>query len=198
MSLRSIVLTGLGLASATVETAQAGRFESIIVTGVITQSPGSGHSTTVDTQGVFSPASTDLAGAKVEILEQYEPEHFQAGEPDGNSAVIYQVKAPAPHLPGVTLISISIRGVQRVFTSAAHSNVITGSVYPYSISQITTADAAGNQTTVHLAFTAPVIFSSPLPAQSIVKGSVVQDITFIPADNSSEEYLSFVAASASR
>ncbi len=197
MSIRNTVLIALGLACAVVGSAEAGRFESIILTGVITQSPSSEHSTTVDTKGVFSPAGTDLAGSKVEILEQYEPEHFQAPGGDGNSALIYRVKSPAPHLPSAILISMTIRGVQRVYTSAAQSNVITGSVYPYSISQITTADGAGNQTTVHLAFTEPVIFSSNLPAQSIVKATVVHDITFVPADESSEEYLSFVVNTAS-
>ena len=106
------------------------------------------------------------------------------------------MKSPAPHLSGAILISITIRGIQRVYTSSAQSDVITGSTYPYSISQITTADPAGNQTTVHLAFTEPVIFSSPLPARSIVKAAVVHDITFV-ASNYSEEYLSFVANTAS-
>ena len=59
MSVCSTVLIAFGLACAVIGSAEAGRFEAIVVRGVITQSPSSGNSTTIDTKGVFSPAGTD-------------------------------------------------------------------------------------------------------------------------------------------
>ena len=194
MRFSGVALIGLSISAITFDLAKAGFFESIVVTGVITQAPGAGRNTTIDTRGIFAPAGTDLAGSKIQILEQYEPEHFSSGEPCGHSCVAYVAKAASPHLAAAVLISVTVNGVERSFTSAQYSSVILGSTPQDYGANITVYDARGNQNVVALSFSDQVLFKSPFPTQSIV----IHSFSFQPTNHTEQEILSFKANSASR
>ncbi len=163
-----------------------------------------GGASTVDTQGYFGKAGTDLSGAAITIYLQYVPKLLGASQDCRTHACTYNTSAQAPDTPGSVLVTLTVNGQRLVYSASYESAAFFATQTPYALTLDVDAfsgfglDLPGIQ--LYVPTTAAPLFGQPLlPASPPVLHKANDYVDFFNAANQTPvEELTFTVTKAAR
>ena len=160
---------------------------------------------TIDTNGYFGAAGTDLSGAKLAVYFQYVPKLLGPSTECRNHGCTYNTSVQMPDTQGSLLITVTVNGHRVVYSPSREGAVFFNTQSPFQLTVDSDAFSGAGDGLPGLQFgvqfkSAPVFGHTLSPGDEPVRYAVNSDVIAFYESGSQTpvEQLSYVATSGSK